>query len=171
MKKLLSLCMAVVMLLGFSIPALASVEATADLITDGGDNPTDVGDLVVNFDSASGNITVDFTSIVAPWELVETHVYISTVEAPQKHTPGKFPYIGGQSVNVGSGQLVYIAAHGEIRQWIPPEGEIPGYYIYETVWAQETEDGVIDNTLIRGNGRKGNAWATFFTITTPAAEP
>ena len=164
MKSVLALILAFFMILVLGGTALAATVATANLITDGGDNPTDVGDLVVDYDSVSGNITVNFTSIDSPWEIYETHVYISSVEPPQKHTPGKFPYVDGQSVNVPdleAGDLVYIAAHAEIRQWIPPEGEIPGYWYYETVWAQTGSDELIRNAA---QGRKGNAWATFFAV-------
>jgi hypothetical protein len=136
----------------------------ANLITDGGDNPTDIGDLAVSYsetgpgDTNDGKFTVAY-SIDSPWEIVETHVYIGS-SAPKKHAPGRFPYKEGViSFDADAGVPVYIAAHAEVRRWIPPVGETPGYWYYETVWAQTGDD-----VLFRSTG-KGNKWATYFSWT------
>jgi hypothetical protein len=165
MKKMIAAVLAVAMVLVFSVPALAAVVETADLITDGGDvlTATDVGDIEVDYDA--GAITVSCTAIDSPWVIVETHVYIST-DAPRKHSPGKFPYEDGQAVSgFTTGDLVYIAYHAEI--W-DDNGtpEILDDDVYETVWAQT---GDID-TLFKDSpapGAKGNKWATYFTYTIP----
>jgi len=162
-KKLLSLCIAVVMALGLSVPVFAAEVETADLITDGGDvlTATDVGDLSVDY--TAGNITVSYAiDSLTDWEIVETHVYIDTT-APKKHSPGKFPYVADEPVEVPDGTLIYIAAHAEIMR---DTGEVDEYgepiYEYETVWAQTGDN----DTLFRDTG-KGNKWATYFTYTTP----
>ena len=163
MKKLLSLCIAVVMALGLSVPVFAAEVETADLITDGGDvlTATDVGDLSVDY--TAGNITVSYAiDSLTDWEIVETHVYIDTT-APKKHSPGKFPYVADEPVEVPDGTLIYIAAHAEIMR---DTGEVDEYgepiYEYETVWAQTGDNDI----LFRDTG-KGNKWATYFTYTTP----
>lgn len=163
LKKLLSLFMAAIMVIGFGVPVLASEVETADLITDGGDilTATDVGDLSVDY--TSGNITVSYSIDTSTgWEIIETHVYVDTT-VPTKHSPGKFPYVEDEPVEVPDGTLIYIAAHAEIMR---DTGEVDEYgepiYEYETVWAQTGDN---DN-LFRDTG-KGNKWATYFTYTTP----
>ena len=167
MKKLIVLFMAFVLVLGFSVPAFAAEVATADLITDGGDvsTATDVGDLSVDY--TSGNITVSYAmDPLIGWEIVETHVYVDTT-APTKHSPGKFPYVADEPVEVPDGTLIYIAAHAEIMR---DTGEVDEYgepiFEYESVWAQTSDN----DTLFRDTG-KGNKWATYFTYETPQATP
>jgi len=163
MKKMIAAVLAFAMVLAFSVPAFAAVVETADLITDGGDVLTadDVGDIEVDYNA--GAITVNCTAIDSPWVIVETHVYIST-DAPQKHSPGKFPYKDGQAVSgFTTGDVVYIAYHAEI--WDDNDTpEILDDDVYETVWAQT---GDMD-TLFKDSpapGAKGNKWATYFTYT------
>ena len=168
MKKLIVLFLTFVLALSLSVPAFAAEVATADLITDGGDitTATDVGDLSVDY--TSGNITVSYAiDISTGWEIVETHVYVGTT-APKKHSPGKFPYVADEPVVVPDGALIYIAAHAEIMRdtGLVDEYDQP---IYETAWAQWQTVTPSEDTLFRGNSgsNKGNAWATFFTVTVP----
>lgn len=154
--------MAFVLILGTSVPAFAAEVVTADLITDGGDvtTATDVGDLSVDY--TSGNITVSYTiDPLTGWEIVETHVYVDAA-APAKHSPGKFPYVADEPVEVPSGTLIYIAAHAEIMR---DTGEVDDFeepiYEYESVWAQTGDN----DTLFRNTG-KGSKWATYFTFET-----
>ena len=152
MKKILVLIVAALMALGFSLPALANGPiATANLITDGGDNPTDIGDLTVTY--ASGVFTVAY-SIDSPWEIVETHVYIGST-APAKSAPGRFPYVAGDIPFAGTG-TVYMAAHAEVRRQTGVDEFLNPIYMYETVWAQTGVDHPIG---------KGKNWATYFEFT------
>ena len=155
MKKVLAiLLVVVVMALGFAAPALAA-DLTANLITDGGDNPTDIGNLTVTY--ASGNFTVEY-SIESPWQIVETHVYIGS-QPPAKSSPGKFQYVDGVIPFATSGDTAYIAAHAEVRM---DTGEVDEFdnaiYAYETVWAQTGTDVRIG---------KGANWATYFEFPLP----
>jgi len=121
---------------------------TADLITDGGDNPTDVGDLKVTHDA--GVFNVEYI-LDAPWEIVDTHVYIGT-NPPSKSSPGKFPYTTGD-IDFGSAPPVYIAAHATIRMQTGVDKHGNPVYSYAGVWAQTGDDTPI--------GRGAN-WATYF---------
>jgi len=164
MKKILVLIVAALMALGFSLPALAN-GPTANLITDGGDNPTDIGDLTVTYaPGAPGVFTVAY-SIDSPWEIVETHVYIGST-TPTKSSPGKFPYAAGDiTFDVGEATSVYIAAHAEVKKPLLDLNGLPvldlnglPIYVYETVWAQTGTDTRI--------GKSAN-WATCFAFTLP----
>ena len=158
MKKILVLVLAALMALGFSLPALAN-GPTANLITDGGDTPTDIGDLNISYSEVipeAGEFNVVY-SVDAPWEIVETHVYIG-LNPPKKSAPGRFPYVAGDIPFAGTGK-VYIAAHAEVRM---DTGELDGLgnpiYMYETVWAQTGTDYPI---------ARGCKWATYFEYTLP----
>lgn len=151
MKKVLAiLLVVVVMALGFAAPALAA-DLTANLITDGGDNPTDIGNLTVTY--ASGNFTVEY-SIESPWQIVETHVYIGS-QPPAKSSPGRFPYVAGDiKFDVTGLTKVYIAAHAEVMRDTGTKDILGNpIYEYETVWAQTGADVRIG---------KGANWATYF---------
>ena len=154
MKKVLAILIVAAMALCFSATALAAVP-TANLITDGGDNPTDIGNLTVTY--ASGEFTVEY-SIDSPWEIVETHVYIGS-QPPAKSSPGKFQYVAGVIPFATSGDTAYIAAHAEVRM---DTGEVDEFdnaiYAYETVWAQTGTDVRIG---------KGANWATYFEFPLP----
>lgn len=131
---------------------------TADLITDGGDNPTDVGDLKITYDAEEFNVEY---IIDAPWEIVETHVYIGDV-APVKSNPGKFPYEAGDIVyDVELEESVYIAAYAEIRIQTGLDEFGNPVYVYEGVWAQTGTDYEIG---------KGANWATYFEYPIPVPE-
>ncbi len=121
---------------------------TADLITDGGDNPTDVGDLKVTHDAGVFNVEYILDT---PWEIVDTHVYIGT-NPPSKSSPGKFPYTAGV-IDFGSPPPVYIAAHAKIRMQTGVDENGNPVYAYAGVWAQTGEDISIG---------KGANWATCF---------
>jgi len=153
-KKVLAILIVAAMALCFSATALAAVP-TANLITDGGDNPTDIGNLTVTY--ASGEFTVEY-SIDSPWEIVETHVYIGS-QPPAKSSPGKFQYVAGVIPFATSGDTAYIAAHAEVRM---DTGEVDEFdnaiYAYETVWAQTGTDVRIG---------KGANWATYFEFPLP----
>ena len=154
MKKVLAILIVAAMALCFSATALAAVP-TANLITDGGDNPTDIGNLTVTY--ASGEFTVEY-SIDSPWEIVETHVYIGS-QPPAKSSPGRFQYVAGVIPFATSGDTAYIAAHAEVRM---DTGEVDEFdnaiYAYETVWAQTGTDVRIG---------KGANWATYFEFPLP----
>jgi hypothetical protein len=157
-KKVLAiLLVVVVMALGFGAPALAA-DLTANLITDGGDNPTDIGDLSVTYDSVSGNFTAAY-NIDSPWEIVETHVYIGS-QPPAKSSPGRFPYMAGDiPFDVTGLTKVYIAAHAEVRMDTGLLDDLGNpIYAYESVWAQTGTDFAIG---------KGANWATYFEFTLP----
>lgn len=130
---------------------VVELEPVINLITDGGDNPTDVGDLHVSY--YNGVFHIEYT-VDAPWEVVQTHVYIGE-EEPAKSAPGRFPYSAG-SISITIDEFpVFIAAHAEIRM---DTGDLDEYgnpiYAYESVWAQ---DGVSDESI-----GKGANWATYF---------
>ena len=150
MKKVLAILIVAAMALCFSATALAAVP-TANLITDGGDNPTDIGNLTVTY--ASGEFTVEY-SIDSPWEIVETHVYIGS-QPPAKSSPGRFPYVAGDiKFDVTGLTKVYIAAHAEVMRDTGTKDILGNpIYEYETVWAQTGADVRIG---------KGANWATYF---------
>ena len=150
MKKVLAILIVAAMALCFSATALAAVP-TANLITDGGDNPTDIGNLTVTY--ASGEFTVEY-SIDSPWEIVETHVYIGS-QPPAKSSPGRFPYVAGDiTFDVTGLTKVYIAAHAEVMRDTGALDDLGNpIYEYETVWAQTGADVRIG---------KGANWATYF---------
>ena len=171
MKKLLAIVLAVAMMLVFAVPALATTVATRDLIIDGGDTRTVIGDITV--DCTAGVITVTYNEDDAlTWDIVDTHVYIDDA-VPYKHSPGRFPYKAGDSSPVFSPTtVVYIAFHAEVAMLDGagnPLLDAELNPIYETAWAQwETVTPAVDK-LFRGNSGsgRGNAWATFFTVTVP----
>lgn len=122
-----------------------------NLITDGGDNPTDIGNLHVSYNEGSFNIEY---SIDSPWEIVETHVYIGN-EPPSKSSPGLFPYTEGSIPFTIEEYPVFIAAHAEVRKQIGvDEYTTDPVYTYESVWAQ---DSLTDEPI-----GKGANWATYF---------
>jgi len=158
MKKVLAILFVAVMVgvmaVGFSAPALA--DTTANLITDGRDNPTDIGDLSVTY--VPGTFTVTYTiDPLTDWEIVETHVYIGN-GAPAKSSPGKFLYVAGDINFTPSGSTVCIAAHAEVRMIIGFDIDQNPIYAYESVWAQTGSDTPIG---------KGANWATYFVFTLP----
>ena len=159
MKKVLFPILALVMALGLSLPALAAdpVSTTVvDLIMDGGDTCTDIGDVTIDYyDDGTFTVIYNITGsgIIS---LDETHVYLA-LDPPMKHSPGKFLYMAGEVIDlgvVGVGDIVYIAAHAEVT-WDTGEVDIDQNPIYESEsgWAQSGDD-----TLI---GKKKN-WATYF---------
>ena len=171
MKKVLAIVLAVSMMLVFAAPALADTVATRDLVIDGGDTRTVIGDITV--DCTGGVISVTYNEDDdQTWDIVDTHVYIDDT-VPSKHSPGKFPYKAGDSSPVfASGTMVYIAFHAEVAMLDGAGNPLLDDYdqpIYETAWAQWETVTPADDTLFRGNSGsgKGNAWATFFTITVP----
>ena len=138
-----------------SFTVVEAPSKTADLITDGGDNPTDLGDLNVSYES--GNFTVEYI-LDAPWEIVDTQVYIGTTP-PAKSSPGKFPYEAGEiTFNPGSSESVYIAAHAKIRMQTGVNSHGHPVYAYAGVWAQTGDDTRIG---------KGANWATYFQYVIP----
>jgi hypothetical protein len=129
---------------------------TADLITDSRHNPMDVGDLKVTYDA--GVFNVEYI-LDAPWELVDTHVYIGT-NPPSKKNPKKFPYTAGEiTFNPGSESSVYIAAHAKIRMQTGVNKKGKPVYTYAEVWAQTGDDIRIG---------KGNKGATYFEYLIPS---
>ena len=169
MKKVLFPILALVMALGLSLPALAAdpVSTTVvDLIMDGGDTCTDIGDVTIDYyetgpvvDTDDGYFLVSY--LITDLDIIsldETHVYLDLV-VPAKHSPGKFPYMGGEVIilDVDEGDIVYIAAHAEVTWDTGEVDEVDGAPIYEseTGWAQ-SRDG--DDFPIG----KGKNWATYF---------
>jgi len=137
----------------------SAVPKVADLITDGGDNPTDIGDLFVNY--ADGEYNVLF-HLEPPWKIVDTQVYIGT-DVPTKSSPGQFPYSAG-AINEDSSPPppappVYIAAHAQIKMQIDKPGKPK--YTYAGVWAQAGSG----NDFTIGNGAN---WATCFLYPAPS---
>lgn len=128
---------------------VVELEPAIDLITDGGDNPTEVGDLHVSY--FNGFFHIEYT-VDAPWEVVQTHVYIGN-EPPAKSSPGRFPYAAG-SIPFTMSDNTVIAAHAEIRMQTGEDEFGSPIYAYESVWAQ---DGISDEPI--GNGAN---WATCF---------
>ena len=173
MKKMLSLLVIPVLIMGMVTPVLAqaSLPYTTDLIADGRDTALDVGDLTVATD---GTITFQVDEASTDWRLEETHLYVGD-EAPAKSSPGKFPYkneeLGGVASDVyvvdlaaadlnGDG-IVYVAAHAELIMQIgvdPETGE--PIYADESAWAKGDEPI-----------GKGKNWATCFSVTVPVVEP
>lgn len=162
MKKFLSVLLALVMAITFSVPIFAD---SANLIVDGGETAADIGDFEYSWNP--GTFTVNYT-VDAPWEIVETHVYIG-MTPPAKSSPGKFPFVAGEiPFDANIGDTVYIAAHAEIRQitgYTPIYDELGNQigeepiYEYESVWAQTGSDTLIG---------KGANWATYFQYSLPS---
>jgi hypothetical protein len=133
----------------------ATPPPTADLVIDGGENATDVGDLNLTYDA--GVFNVDY-SVDAPWEIVETHVYIGD-DLPKKSAPGTFPYQEGEIEFTPEGDSVCIAAYAEVRMDTGDVDENGNpVYIYEGMWAQA------DVNITIG---KGGNWATCFIYELP----
>ena len=166
MKKILIPILALAVTLGLSLPALASspvlvASTTVDLIMDGGDTCTDIGDVTIDYYESVGDSDGYFVVSYAITDpdivsLDETHVYLASTP-PQKHSPGKFPYEQGDMIllDVDEGGTVCIAAHAEVT-W--DTGLVDGLgdpiYESETGWAQSGDD--------TGIGRARN-WATYFS--------
>jgi uncharacterized membrane protein len=133
----------------------APAPPAAELIIDGGENPTNVGDLNVTYDN--GVFNVEYL-LNAPWEIVETHVYIGDA-LPRKIAPGKFPYQEGGIEFNPDGDSVYIAAYADVRM---PTGESDEdgnpIFLHEGMWAQA------DTNIPIG---KGDSWATCFEYELP----
>jgi uncharacterized membrane protein len=133
----------------------APAPPAAELIIDGGENPTNVGDLNVTYDNGVFNVEYILN---APWEIVETRVYIGDA-LPGKIAPGKFPYQEGEIEFNPYGDSVYIAAYADVRM---PTGDSDKYgnpiFLYEGMWAQA------DNNIPIG---KGSSWATCFEYELP----
>ena len=108
---------------------------TADLITEGGHHPADVGDLKVTY--ADGRYNVEYL-LDAPWEIVNTQVYIGT-NPPTKSDPKKFPYTAGE-IDFSSAPPVYIAAHAQIRMQKGVDKRGKPIYVHAAVWAQTGDD-------------------------------
>jgi hypothetical protein len=174
MKRLLVLLTVPILMLVLAAPAFAQLHTT-DLIADGRETALDVGDLVIDSDSANLTVTFQIDEANVAWLLEETHLYIGD-NAPSKHSPGRFPYkheeLGGATSDSYSIDLlelakidengdgdgyVYIAAHAGL---IMQTGEDPDtgepIFDYETAWAQGNEP--------IGKGRN---WATCFVIELP----
>ena len=159
MKKVLFPILALVLVLGLSLPATAAIvnTTTVDLIMDGGDTCTVIGDVTINYYD-DGTFTVIY-NITGPAiiSLDETHVYLDLVAGPTKHSPGKFPYMAGEVIDLGvvyEGNIVYIAAHAEVT-WDTGEVDeaLEPIYESETGWAQSGDDILI---------REKKNWATYF---------
>ena len=164
------------MVLVFAAPALAAGVGTRDLIVDGGDTRTNIGDITVDYTAPNITVTYNIDDPLS-WSITETHVYIST-DAPQKHSPGKFLFEAGDAVpvTVTEGQLVYIAFHAEVAvldgAGNPVLDEITDEPIMESAWAQwETVTPAEDNLFKSLGKNKGNKWATFFTVIPIPATP
>ena len=167
MKRTLALLTIPFILVVLVTPVLAQVNLpfTTDLIADGRETASDVGDLTV---AADGTITFQIDDGSTDWRLEETHLYVGD-KAPAKSAPGRFTYkneeLGGVALdeyNVdlaaadadGDG-IVYIAAHAGLIMQIgvdPDTGE--PIYADETAWAQGDEPI-----------GKGKNWATCFSVT------
>jgi len=154
---------------------------TTDLIADGRDNPTDVGDITVWVDS--GNLYVKYTITTGGLYLIELHLAVDKhlLDIPQnnKHNPkvGQFPYqepwgppaYGSQtpwewtfeialtSIDGGAvaGDMLYIAAQAEVGVWGDP-GDLSWVVLSsETAWGYGPSFG-------------GANWAMYFTFVVPA---
>lgn len=121
--RALALCAMLAILL--SAGGLASANGTTkfvvgDLIAGQHDV---IGHITATKNCATGMLTVTFTVDDSDWEMTKTHLYVGT-KPPRKHSPGRFPYqnenlADGQSdsytVDVGSADCLYIAAHADVR--------------------------------------------------------
>lgn len=172
MKRILSLLVIPVLLMILVTPVLAqeALPYVTNLIADGRDTASDVGDLAIDID---GTVSFQIDEAGTGWRLEETHLYVGD-EAPAKSSPGRFPYkhedLGGTASDVyvidlaaadidGDG-IVYVAAHAELIMQIgvdPETGE--PVYADESTWAEGDEPI-----------GKGKNWATYFSVTVPVAE-
>ena len=173
MKKVSIGILAAVMVLAIAAPVLAQVPYTTDLIADGRGSAQDVGDLIVESDGASLEVTYQIDEANTEWRLEETHLYVGDA-APSKSAPGRFAYkheeLGGVAadsyeillteVDLDNDGKVYIAAHAELRKDTGLIDELTGepIYEYETAWAQGDEPI-----------GKGKNWATCFEVEVPQA--
>jgi hypothetical protein len=167
MKRILALLVIPVLMMVLVIPVQAQVNLpfTTDIITDGRDTASDVGDFTVDFD---GTVTFQIDEAGTNWRLAETQLYVGD-EPPLKSKPDKFPYkhegLGGIASDVynfdfsaadlnGDG-IVYIAAHVTLimQTGVNPKSKKP-FIANETAWAQGDE--------FTG---KGKNWITFFSAT------
>ena len=89
-KVMISICLSLLALV-MAAPALAVTPNAAQLIADGRDTALDVGELTIEL--IDDNILIVYTidGAATEWRLEETHLYVGN-EAPEKHSPGKFPY-------------------------------------------------------------------------------
>ena len=172
MKKILALLVIPVLLAALVTPVLAQENAlfTTDLIADGRGEAPVVGTLTI---AADGTITFQIDEAATEWRLDETHLYVGD-EPPARSAPGRFPYkdegLGGvashayvvdlAAADLDGDGIVYVAAHAALIMQVgedPETGE--PIYADETAWAQG-EEAI----------GKGKNWATFFSVTLPAAE-
>ncbi len=167
MKKfLLSLCLCFLL----AIPAMA-----ADLIADGRDNPTKVGEVsVVNNGDGTYDVLFDFSGIPAGWSVVETHAESASVPSMFPQTKKGNPKVGKfegradaapwtctvKARLVAFGNPVYIAAHVELLFDHDADAGTPP--LKESAWAKATEAGEVAGEF------PGSNWATYFGIPIPA---
>lgn len=116
-------------------------------------------DLVVTYETKDG------------WELLETHLYVST-RPPRKSAPGRFPYkhenLDGATIDVyriplsefeaECGETLYFAAHTEQRKLLGFDDKGKAIYQEETGWAFDGDDPRIP---------PGKNWARYFSVTIP----
>ncbi|MCP8314170.1 MAG: hypothetical protein H3Z53_07360 [archaeon] len=173
-KKLLSVFAGGIFLISmavFAVPIMAHTESdplVAQLIIDGGDTGTDIGEVQVWNDGSF--LYVKYVIDVEPWTLAETHVAVATSSdgIPQKNgnpIPGKFQYkaegLSGTVYELPPMPLAWpvntplsIAAHAEV-----------GYYETVIVDGVETQVWIEETAWAAGLDFSGSNWATYFTYT------
>ena len=163
MKKFIFLSIVLLLLAGFAITSSAAMKVPLFA-----DKDMEVG--YIFLEVKKDCLLVSY-SIDKKWELLETHLYVGTVE-PTKSAPGRFPYgpeseyandtddgytIPLKDIGVKVGDVVFIAAHEEIGM-IDKKGnpvlDENGEQIKETTWADNGSEGYLI--------RPGNNWAKFF---------
>ena len=107
-----------------------------------------IGSVDITNDAANLYVTITLDGINYPdWVIYESHVYVG-LDAPLKHSPGKFPY-QHEEVNAVTdsyvipipadyvpGDPLYIAVHGEVVVWgVDPETGEEIIVDEETAWA------------------------------------
>jgi len=170
MKKLMISICSSLLVLAVAAPVLAVTPDTAQLIADGRGTALDVGNLTIELSGDNISIAYTIEETTTEWRLEETHLYVGD-EAPDKHSPGKFPYkneeLGGvvsDSYNVALAEadidgdgIVYVAAHAALvmQDGVDTETGEP-VYSGESAWAQVGEDDMSIG--------KGKNWATCFEV-------
>ena len=164
MKRFIVLSIVLLMLAGFAITSSAE-----ELVV--GRKHIPVGELTVEV--VGDNLVI--TYVMYPvgsgeegWELLETHLYVGTIE-PTKSAPGRFPYGPEDAVSgvytilltdFGVATTLYIAAHAEIGmidEFGDPVLDEYEEQIEETTWAEGDKEI-----------RPGKNWAMYFTFEVPA---